>query len=55
MIGYLTGKIISKKPTNLLVDVSGVGYSVHISITTFEKLPALNEVVSLFIHTSVKE
>ncbi len=55
MIGYLTGKIVSKKPTNILLDVNGVGYSVNISITTFEKLPSLNESVSLFIYTSVKE
>lgn len=55
MIGYLTGKIIAKKPTNILLDVSGVGYSVNISVTTFEKLPPQNENVSLFIFTSVKE
>lgn len=55
MIGYLTGKIIAKKPTNILLDVNGVGYSVHISITTFEKLPALNEIVSLYIHTAVRD
>lgn len=55
MIGYLTGKIISKKPTRILLDVNGVGYTVNISISTFEKLPDLNESASLFIHTSVKE
>jgi len=55
MIGYLTGKIISKKPTKILLDVNGVGYTVNISISTFEKLPDLNESASLFIHTSVKE
>lgn len=55
MIGYLTGKIISKKPTKILLDVNGVGYLVHISISTFEKLPELNESTSLYIYTSVKE
>ena len=55
MIGYLTGKIVGKKPTNILLDVNGVGYSVNISITTFEKLPSQNEIVSLYIYTSVKE
>ncbi len=54
MIGYLTGKIISSKPTQILIDVNGVGYSVNISINTFEKI-AEKEIVSLFIHTSVKE
>jgi len=55
LIGHLTGKIITKKPTNILLDVNGVGYSVHISVSTFEKLPNLNESTSLFIYTSVKE
>ena len=55
MIGHLTGKIISKKPTQIIVDVNGVGYVLNISITTFEKLPELNETVSLFTYLSVKE
>jgi Holliday junction DNA helicase RuvA len=54
MIGYLTGKIISSKPTQILLDVNGVGYSVNISINTFEKISE-KESVSLFIFTNVKE
>jgi len=54
MIGYLTGKIISSKPTQILLDVNGVGYLVNISINTFEKISE-KETVSLFIHTNVKE
>ncbi len=54
MIGFLTGKIISSKPTQILLDVNGVGYSVNISINTFEKI-AEKDSASLYIHTSVKE
>lgn len=54
MIGHLIGKIISAKPTRIVVDVQGVGYLVNISINTFEKISGTHE-VSLFIHTSVKE
>lgn len=54
MIGFLKGKIISLKPTKIILDVNGVGYLVFISITTFEKISSLAE-VSLFIHTHVKE
>lgn len=54
MIGHLTGKIISSKPTQILLDVNGVGYTVKISINTFEKLTGKN-IVSLFIYTNVKE
>lgn len=54
MIGFLTGKIISSKPTQIILDVNGVGYLVNISITTFEKISE-KQTASLFIHTSVKE
>lgn len=54
MIGYLTGNLISIKPTRLLLDVSGVGYTVNISINTFEKISDKKS-VSLYIFTSVKE
>jgi holliday junction DNA helicase RuvA len=54
MIGFLTGKIISSKPTKVILDVNGVGYIVGISINTFEKISGKGT-ASLFIHTSVKE
>lgn len=56
MIGYLTGKIISKKPTQILLDVSGVGYLINITISTFEILPDnSDEVVSLYTYLNVRE
>lgn len=54
MIGYLDGKIISAKPTQILLDVNGVGYEIRISINTFERISG-KEKVSLYIHTNVKE
>ena len=54
MIGFLSGKIISPKPTKVLLDVNGVGYLVNISINTFENISDKKS-VSLHIHTSVKE
>ncbi|MFC2135266.1 Holliday junction branch migration protein RuvA [Bacteroidota bacterium] len=55
MIGYLTGKIISKKPTQILLDVNGVGYLVNISISTFEKLSDDADTISLYTYLAVKE
>ena len=56
MIGYLTGKIISKKPTQIILDVNGVGYIINITISTFESLPDDGEqVVSLHTYLSVRE
>lgn len=54
MIGFLTGKVISLKPTKILLNVNGVGYVVFISINTFEVI-SNKEIVSLYIHTHVKE
>ena len=55
MIGHLTGKVISKKPTQSLIDVNGIGYLVNTSINTFEKISEEGAVVSLFTYLSVKE
>lgn len=54
MIGHLKGKIIKLKPTQLLLDVNGVGYSVNITFNTFDKVSQKKD-VNLYIHTSVKE
>jgi len=54
MIGYLTGKIISAKPTRVLLDVNGVGYIVNISLNSFEKIND-QPTASLYIFTSVRE
>ena len=54
MIAHLTGKIISSKPTQVVIDVNGVGYLISISINTFEKISD-KETVSLFIYTNVRD
>lgn len=54
MIGYIKGKIISKKPTKIIIDVNGVGYLINISVNTFEKI-ADKEEASLYTYLSVKE
>ena len=55
MIGQLEGKLKSKKPTRLLIDVNGVGYIVYISINTFEKLGEEGSHCSIYTYLSVKD
>ena len=55
MIGYLTGKIVSKKPTQILLEVNGVGYLVNISLNTFEKISDEEKSISVYTYLSVKE
>ncbi|MEM7482962.1 MAG: Holliday junction branch migration protein RuvA [Acidobacteriota bacterium] len=57
MIGYLRGKLLSKTPETAILDVGGVGYQVHIPVSTYyelERLPDGAE-VRLHIHTHVRE
>ena len=55
MIGRLTGRLASKSPDQILLDVSGVGYLVHIPLSTFYELPEQESPASLWIHTHVRE
>jgi Holliday junction DNA helicase RuvA len=55
MIGRLTGRLASKTPDHVLLDVGGVGYFVHIPLSTFYELPEQESPASLWIHTHVRE
>jgi len=55
MIGQLRGQLLLKKANLILVDVQGVGYEVHIPLTSFYELPAEGGEVRLRIHTHVRE
>ena len=54
MIHHLTGKLVEKNPTNVIIECGGVGYFVNISLNTFSKLTT-DENISLFTHLQVKE
>ena len=54
MIAKLKGKIEELKPTELVLDVNGVGYFLQIPFTTFEKIQ-FEEEVSLWVYTLHKE
>ena len=55
MIAYVSGALAEKKPTQVVIDVQGVGYSLQIPTSTFERLPAEGEAVKLFTHQHVRE
>ena len=55
MIALLTGKIASKSPDSVILDVNGVGYRVQIPFSTFFALPEEGGILTLNIHTHVKE
>jgi Holliday junction DNA helicase RuvA len=55
MIAHLSGKLLSKQATSVIVDVSGVGYEVTIPLSTFYDLEDLGSTVQLRIYTHVRE
>jgi Holliday junction DNA helicase RuvA len=55
VIGRLTGRLAEKSPDQLILDVAGVGYLIHIPLSTFYELPEAESPASLFIHTHVRE
>jgi len=55
MIATLTGRLKRKAPDYLIVDVSGVGYQVHVPLSTFYSIADEGEEVSLLIHTHLRE
>ena len=55
MIGSLRGRIVSKAPPQLTVEVAGVGYEVEAPMSTFFHLPAVGAEVHLLTHLVVRE
>ena len=55
MIGRLTGRLGYRGTDHVLIDVSGVGYVVHVSDRTAMALPGMGEAVSLYTDLLVRE
>jgi Holliday junction DNA helicase RuvA len=55
MIAFLRGRILDKQPNLLIVDVQGVGYLVHVPLSTFYDAGDVGADAALRIHTHVRE
>jgi Holliday junction DNA helicase RuvA len=55
MIAHIQGSLYFKSPEHLIIDVDGIGYQVHVPLTTFYELPDVGNTVALHIHTHVRE
>jgi Holliday junction DNA helicase RuvA len=55
MIAFLRGRILDKQPNLLIVDVEGVGYLVHVPLSTFYDVGDVGAEAELRIHTHVRE
>jgi len=54
MITQITGRLVEKLPTHVVIDCQGVGYQVNISLHTFSQLSD-DEKIKLFTHLQIKE
>ena len=54
MIAHIEGILESKMPTQVVIDVSGVGYMLNISLNTYDELPSKGK-LRLFSHLIVRE
>ncbi len=55
MIAQLTGTLLHVSPTEVVVGAGGVGYAVHIPLSTFDTLKGAGSEVTLFTHLHVRE
>ena len=55
MITFLKGKLTDALPTQVVIDVNGIGYEVLIPLSSFEKLPELGQAVTLKTQLVVRE
>jgi len=55
VIARLKGTVLESSPLLVVLEAGGVGYEVHIPVTTAEKVPAIGAECSLFIHSVYRE
>jgi Holliday junction DNA helicase RuvA len=55
MIGLLRGRLLEKRPNQVILDVGGVGYLVAVPLSTYAALGDIHAEATLLIHTHVRE
>jgi Holliday junction DNA helicase RuvA len=55
MITFLHGKLVEALPTQVIVDVNGIGYEVLIPLSSYDKLPQPSQELKLLTHLVVRE
>ena len=55
MISFLKGTLSEALPTQVVIDVNGVGYEVLIPLSSFDKLPSLGGEVKLLTHLAIRD
>jgi Holliday junction DNA helicase RuvA len=55
MITFLQGKLVEALPTQVILEVNGVGYDALIPLSSFDKLPPPGQPLKLLTHVAIRE
>lgn len=55
MITFLRGKLVEAVPTQVIVEVNGMGYEVLIPLSSFDKLPEPGQEITILTHLAIRE
>jgi len=55
MIAHLSGTLLSKQATSVILDVGGVGYEVLIPLSSYDRLPEPGQPIRILTHLAVRE
>ena len=55
MIAYIRGLLAEKEPTRVVIEAAGVGYELLIPLSTYDRLPHVDEEVKLLAWHCVRE
>ena len=55
MIAFLRGRVLDKQPNRIIVDVQGVGYEVHVPLSTYYDIGDPGAEVAVRVYTHVRE
>jgi holliday junction DNA helicase RuvA len=55
MIAWLRGRVLEKHPTRVIVETGGVGYELHVPLSSFSAIGDPGGEVTLRVHTHVRE
>ena len=54
MIEYIQGEIVGLSPAQLIIDCNGIGYCLHISLTTYSAFNGLTK-GKIYVHEAIRE
>lgn len=55
MYESIRGRLVAKDPASAVVEAGGIGYALHVPLSTYERLPEVGKETSLRLHLVVRE